>query len=510
MVFSNFSFFDKVIASYPISFANIFFLLSLVVVFTSANVLLLALLALPRCLKPVLILIVIVSSFSAYFMDTYHIIIDDVMVDNILKTDRHEAFDLVSIKLFVYLFFLGILPSIFILKIKIEKKPLATAFFSRLGLIAVAILIPAIIMVSMSAHYSSFIREHKILRSYANPSYALYSGYKYLRQQLKSSNTEFTQLGTDAHTPPTDVERELIVLVIGETARADHFSLNGYERKTNPLLEKEDVISFDNVWACGTSTSVSVPCLFSINTRKEYKNEDAIDLENALDIIQRSGANVLWIDNNSDSKGVANRVSYSDYKREDCDGECRDAGMLEQIPDYIKGHPEGDIFIILHQMGSHGPAYYKRYPKAFDVFQPSCQTNLLEDCSIAEITNAYDNTILYTDYFLSEAIDLLKAYPSFESVLLYVSDHGESLGENGVYLHGLPYLIAPDAQKHVPMIIWIGDLMRQSDINFSDLKARKHDKFTHDNMFHTLLGFLEVDSDIYDESKDIIRHLTED
>jgi lipid A ethanolaminephosphotransferase len=303
-----------------------------------------------------------------------------------------------------------------------------------------------------------------------------------------------------------------VILVVGETARADHFSLNGYERSTNPYLEKKDVISFTNFWSCGTSTAYSLPCIFSGNNRTDFDSADSNNTENILDVLQRVGVNVLWLDNNSDSKGVALRVPYKNFRIPDnnpiCNPECRDVGMLPYVQSYINNHPTGDIFIVLHQMGNHGPAYYKRYPDNFKVFKPVCETNQLEKCSTEEINNAYDNALLYTDYFLSKTIDLLDSNKEdFGSTMIYVSDHGESLGENGLYLHGLPYIIAPDVQKHVPAIIWFGASFNlRAEVNFAELKKRKNEHFSHDNLFHTILGLLEVKTSAYDKSLDIIHH----
>jgi len=295
--------------------------------------------------------------------------------------------------------------------------------------------------------------------------------------------------------------------VVGETARADRFSLNGYQRETNPLLKKEQLVSFSNFWSCGTSTAVSVPCMFSNINASDYKKENVKSTENIVDVLQHAGVNVLWLDNNSDSKGVALRVPYQSYKSPEintvCDPECRDIGMLKNIQGYIEEHPQGDIFIVLHQMGNHGPAYYKRYPAEFEKFTPVCKTNQLEDCSKEELNNAYDNAILYTDYFLSEVIGLLKEnVENFETAMFYVSDHGESLGENGLYLHGLPRFIAPDTQTHVPAIIWFDDGFYGLDMK---LLARKTDnKYNHDNVFHTILGFMEIESATYDKKMNII------
>ena len=319
------------------------------------------------------------------------------------------------------------------------------------------------------SYYASFIREHKPLRYYANPAYYVYSTGNYISQFFKTEAPLLKQIGLDAKIPSTDTHRELLILVVGETARADRFSLNGYERETNPLLKRENVISFSNFWTCGTSTAISVPCMFSGYRQSEYDHDKANATENLVDVLKHAGVNVIWLDNNSDSKGVALRVPYENYsttgKNPICDVECRDEGMLPRIQEYISEHKKGDIFIVLHQMGNHGPAYYKRYPREFEKYSPTCKTNQLESCSKAEIDNAYDNAILYTDYFLSKVVGLLKQNSAeFESAMFYVSDHGESLGEKGLYLHGMPNFIAPDTQLRVLAILWFAD-------NFNDIDS---------------------------------------
>jgi lipid A ethanolaminephosphotransferase len=238
-----------------------------------------------------------------------------------------------------------------------------------------------------------------------------------------------------------------------------------------------------------------------------FNPEKAGSEENLLDVLQRAGVNVLWLDNNSDSKGIALRVPYRSYKTPDtntvCDSECRDEGMLVPLQDYIDSHPTGDILIVLHQMGNHGPAYYKRYPPEFEKFRPVCRSKDLSRCSREEIGNAYDNALLYTDHFLGKAIDLLKRNDKqFETALFYLSDHGESLGEGGVYLHGLPRAIAPDNQLHVPAILWFGSGF--DEIDLPALKRKRHQRFTHDHLFHTLLGFFEVRTSFYKPELDIL------
>jgi len=512
IVFDNITFFQEVLKVYPLSgIQSTIFILSLALVFSCVNIVILSLLCYKYTIKPVLIGLLLLSAACAYFMDAYQVIIDDVMIDNILKTDSGEAFDLFSIKQFAYILFLGILPAIWVYKVPLLESSLKKAVISKLSLITISLIIAVVTILSLGDFYASFLRENKSLRNYANPSYYIYSVGKYVANMYGTATDIFIPIGLDAKISPVVPDRELIILVVGETARADHFSLNGYAQKTNPRLEKENIINFSNTWSCGTSTAVSVPCLFGLAGKSDYEHNKAQAIGNLLDISQHAGVNVLWLDNNSSSKGVADRAEYQSYKTSDinpvCDSECRDVGMLAHLQSYIDKHPTGDIFIILHQMGNHGPAYYKRYPKEFEHFTPTCQTNQLEQCSSEEINNAYDNAILYTDFFLAETIDLLKQNDNnFEAVLMYVSDHGESLGENGLYLHGLPYMFAPDAQKHVPMLMWLGKNVDKDEVNFDLINQKSDQRYTHDNVFHTILGLLEIDTEVYIADLDIVHH----
>lgn len=512
IVFDNLTFFQKVLEVYPIvGFQSALFIVSLALVFTCVNIIILAILCYKYTIKPVLIILMLLSASCAYFMDSYHVIIDNVMIDNIIKTDSGEAFDLFSIKQFLYILFLGVLPAIWIYKVPIAEQTFKKAVLSKLSVISISLIIGVVTILSLGDFYASFLRENKSLRNYANPSYYIYSIGNYIGGLYQSGNVVFMPIGLDAKISDEVADRELIILVVGETVRADHFSLNGYGQKTNPRLEKENIINFSNVWSCGTSTAVSVPCLFGLAGKSDYDHSKAKSIGNLLDIAQNAGVNVLWLDNNSSSKGVADRANYQSYKSADmnpvCDTECRDIGMLANLQSYIDSHPTGDILIILHQMGNHGPAYYKRYPDDFEHFNPTCKTNQLEQCSSQEINNAYDNAILYTDFFLSETINLLKKNdPNFESILMYVSDHGESLGENGIYLHGLPYMLAPDVQKHVPMFMWFGKNIDKEEIKVEKIKLKSDEKFSHDNIFHSILGLLEIDTEVYDADLDIINN----
>ncbi|MGD9732895.1 MAG: phosphoethanolamine transferase [Desulfamplus sp.] len=517
VVFGNISFFSNVIQIYPFTSKNFLFLISLAVVLTLVIIFLLSLVCYKHTTKPILILLLLISSLASYFMDSYNVVIDHSMIQNIVQTDMAESIDLLSFKMAVYFFLLGIIPSILVYKADIVYKPFKKEFVSRLKLSLISLLFIGAVILMFGNFYASFFREQKPLRYYTNPAYYIYSTGKYISKIYKSSITvTLKQIGLDAKIPPSDIKRELIILVVGEAARADRFSINGYERETNPLLKtKKSLITFSDFWSCGTSTAVSVPCMFSIYGQSNFTNEKGDSTENLLDILQRTGVNVLWRDNNSDSKGVALRVPYQDYKTPEtnpiCDVECRDEGMLSNLQEYIESHDKGDIFILLHQMGNHGPAYYKRYPPAFEKYTPVCKSNQLEDCTKEEINNAYDNAILYTDYFLSKVIDFLETNnDKFETAMFYIGDHGESLGEKGIYLHGLPNLIAPDTQKHIPCIIWFGDSFDKEEVNFNTLKDKVNNRYSHDNIFHTILGLMEIQTSVYIKEMDIIDHNGED
>ncbi len=514
VAFGNIAFFSNVTKVYPPNADNIAFLVSLALLYCSINIIFLSLICFRYTIKPVLIAVLLVSSITAYFMDTYNVIINGEMLDNVFNTNAAESFDLLSPNILLYLALLGIAPSLLVYKVRIIKQSFKQAAMIRMTTIIVALCIAVSGTFMFGNFYASYIREHKLLRFYANPIYYIYAIIKYPVEHSSVATVQLNKIGQDAMIPEADTNRELIILVVGESARADRFSLNGYSKKTNPLLEQETLLSFNNTWACGTSTGISVPCMFSIYDHDHYLNGKANAIENMLDVLQHAGINILWLDNNSDSKGVAERVTYKNYRTAEnnsiCDTECRDEGMLANLQTYIDQHPQGDIFIILHQIGNHGPAYYKRYPKEFERFIPACHTNQLEECSNEEINNAYDNAILYTDYFLSKTIALLKQNEdNFEAAMFYVSDHGESLGENNMYLHGLPYMLAPETQTHVPMIMWFDKGFLEEDIDLPTLQNKISNKYTHDNVFHTILGLFELETTIYDKGLDIVDHTEE-
>ena len=510
-VFYNFSFFSNVTGVYPFA-DNPFFVSSLFVVLVGFTAFLFSLFASKYTTKPLLILITFVSAYTAYFMDTYHVVIDSNMIRNTMQTNLAESLDLFTMKLVVYVFLLGVIPSFLIYKTKVEYKTFGKEALAKVITLVLLLIVIGGTILSFNKYYTSFFRENKPLRYTVNPGYWIYGIGDYINKTYNSGPIVVKSIGKDASIDTTvrSDKNRLIIMVLGEAARADRFSLNGYEKETNPLLKQENIINFSNLWSCGTSTAESVPCMFSIYNRDQYSYKKGISTENSLDVLNHTGKiSILWRDNNSSSKGNAARVGEVDFRTSKTnticgDGECRDEGMIKGLDEYITQQKGKDIFIVLHQMGNHGPAYYKRYPKEFEKFTPVCKTNQLENCTQEEVSNAYDNAILYTDYFLSKVINFLKPYSNeYETAMLYMADHGESLGENGIYLHGLPYFMAPDNQKHVGSLIWIGDEYKNR-IDVNKLNSYKDKEFSQDNLFHTLIGLFDIKTEVYDSKMDIL------
>lgn len=499
--------YSHILQVYPPSGINLLYIASTAIVFVAVTTLFFTLLSSKYTTKPLLIFTLLVSSVTAYFMDQYNVIIDDNMMRNAFETQTAEVMDLLNLKLFAYVVFLGIIPAFVVYKIPIDYRPFKKEIVSKIKTILIALIVIVATIAPLGKFYASFFREHKVLRFYSNPDYWIASLRFFIFDMFDPGDTKFKQIGLDASIEQ-NATRKIVFMVVGEAARADHFNLNGYNRQTNPKLTTEDILNYPKMFSCGTSTAYSVPCMFSIYTRSEFSNKKAKYTENVLDVLKHTNkVAILWRDNNSDSKGVALRVRYEDFKTPKnnpvCDKECRDIGMIAGLERFIAKYPKKDILIVLHQMGNHGPAYYKRYEKGYEKFAPVCKTNQLEKCKRQTIINAYDNALLYSDNFLSAVIALAKKYSDVDTAVLYMSDHGESLGEGGIYLHGLPYFIAPDAQKHIGAFLWLNERFKQ-ELDMEKIVKKAKTKLSHDNLFHTLLGLFAVKTKVYDKNLDLV------
>ncbi|TLD85509.1 phosphoethanolamine--lipid A transferase [Helicobacter sp. MIT 05-5294] len=442
--------------------------------------------------KILLIPLIWISCLSAYFMFFYGVIIDRDMIDNVLKTDTQEVFDLLSPSLLIFIFLFGILPTLLIIKTHIiYPKTLKWRFLLPLLTFLGGLVFAVGIFYSQSQTLIPFFRNHIFLRVYETPTRQIYSAVLCVKQSLPQK--EFEEIAKDA-TLRQDSKRKLMVFVLGETARAANYSLGGYSiNDTNIYTKEKSIAYFDNFYSCGTSTAISVPCMFS-DLSKENFSKSAHYRENALDILQKVGVNVIWLGNNSGGcQGVCKNLEKVKSLKSPYD-----ENLLLEVSEQLKSLKEQNL-IIVHLQGSHGPLYYQRYPDAFKRFLPTCDTNELQKCSQEELRNTYDNTILYTDFIVKSLIDMLEEIPEYETSLIYLSDHGESLGENGIYLHGMPYFIAPKEQIHIPFIFFSSNpaLMQIA-------QSRKSLPLSQDNIFSTLLGYFGVESDVYQVRDDLL------
>lgn len=470
-------------------------------------------LAFRNVMKPVLITLFMISAVVAYFMSQYGVMIDAGMLRNFAETNITEVRDLLSLKLLAYLVVLGVLPSLIVWKVPVNYRRWHRELISKALVSAVcAAAIGGIALLNYQG-LSSLFRNHHELRLMVVPSNYLGASIGYLSEQVVSAQKPFVTLGADAKLDGAwsqHTRKSLTVLVVGESARAENFGILGYNRDTTPQLKQErGVIAFSDVHSCGTETAVSVPCMFSNLGRKDYSASGAQNREGMLDVLKHAGLNVVWRDNQSGCKGTCDRVTLQDVSNlKDpvlcANNECRDEILLQGLQAFID-HLDKDTVLVLHQMGSHGPEYFKRYPKAYEKFTPVCESNALNNCTRDSIVNGYDNTLLYTDHVLASLIDILRSNQNnVDTAMLYISDHGESLGEYNLFLHGTPYMLAPDQQKHVPMIAWFSDNYQQSfAVNTRCLQGERNAPLSQDNLFHSMLGLLKVDTTVYNPALDM-------
>ena len=458
---------------------------------------------------------------------SYQIIVDNFMMANIMQTNVAEVMAYLNVDFFMWLIFLGLLPSVILFKIEIIHYPLLKDIISKIIAFTVSCLIALILIFTFYTEHVKLARNYFLTRIVV-PFSQVYTVSQYVGQTFFIEKPAFKQIGLDARRDSASEKKKLFILVIGEAARGMNYELNGYDRSTNQYTKPLNPISFQNVHACGTSTAVSIPCLFSKIDKKSYSAIDAIAEENVLDILQRAGVQVSWFDNDGGCKGVCRRIPTVDLTSS-CHGKvCFDQVLLDALKEKIPLLEPKDTLIVLHLIGSHGPRYYERYPAEHRYFRPECQQSDIYHCTKESLMNAYDNSILYTDYLLSKMIQVLKEQGAdWETMLLYVSDHGESLGENGWYFHGAPPIHktkdpfqhyaqgwnfqgltpenTPKEQIQVPLIVWFSEQASQSKrIDRACLKHEaKNNSFSHDYLFHSILGIMDVSTEDYDASLDM-------
>jgi len=493
-------------------------LLALAVAVTAVHTLLMALVAPRRLVRPVAAVLIVVAAAGSYFVHSFGVVLDPAMLRNVLHTDLHETRELLNPTLAVHLLLYAVLPLGVLWFVRMPTCSWRQAIVRRVGLVGVSLLALVGSVMAVFQPLAAFTRNHHEVRYLITPASLVNSTGRALVGDARAAVTTRKTLGADARPGAGWAARErplVVLLVVGETARAANWGLNGYARQTTPrLAATAGLLNFADVQACGTSTEVSLPCMFSAQGRRHY-DEDAIrGSESVLHLLARAGVAVHWRDNQSGCKGVCDglpgdTVAVLNPPGLCGGGGCQDEGLMVDLDRRLAGVAAGPRqaahLWVLHQIGNHGPAYAKRYPTAYRRFEPTCDSDDLQRCTREQIVNAYDNALLYTDHLLATAIERLRAQADHVDVaLVYVSDHGESLGESGLYLHGMPWALAPKVQTQVPMVMWLSDSLYKAQGLAADcLAARARQPARHDHLFHTLLGLLDVQTALYEPAMDL-------
>lgn len=505
--FSNGPFWRAAYALHP---GNLAFSVAVFGLLLALNGMTLSLLVWRWSAKPVITLLLFITAMAVHYMSTYGVFMDADMVRNVLQTDVKESRELITPGVILPLLVFAALPALAVWRVRIKQRsPLRTLWVRPVFMLALVLIGIGSVMLA-SADVASMARNHREIKYLVTPLNYLVGLHQNLRSSSPINKAPKTPIAMDAvrAIPAEDARPRLVVLVLGETVRAQNWGLSGYERQTTPELARIGVINFPDMHSCGTSTEVSVPCMFSPLGRHNYDEKAIRSQQSLLNVFNAVGITTLWRDNQSGCKGVCEGTPLESLSNSAdpsicAKGRCMDEILIKGLEEKVR-ESRGDKFVVLHQLGNHGPSYYQRYPEAFRRFTPPCENPELGNCSRAQIVNAYDNAVLYTDHFLAQTIHTLQAMEDYDTAMIYVSDHGESLGEKGLYLHGVPYAIAPAEQTSVPMVMWFSSRFSGSrGLDTQCLEQRAMHKADHDVMFSSLLGLMDVKTTVYDKAQDV-------
>lgn len=418
------------------------------------------------------------SSIGYYFIRTYDVMIDDTMMGNVFNTNYSEASAYYSASALLYVLFMGILPSVLLFITKIDYGRLK-GFFKNIGYTLVVCIVIAFVNIT---NWPWIDRHSTVGGSLVLPWSYVINSFRY-QNSVREANREEIIL-PDATI--TDDVKSVVVLVIGESARRDHFSLYGYERETNPRLSRIDGLKAYKANSSATYTTAGVKAILEYRDCGElYEILPNYLFRNGVDVVWRSsnwGQPPLHIDRYQTSTDVA--AQYEGVS------DSLDESLIAGLRNLVETSQKNKMLIVLHTSTSHGPAYTTRYPPEFELFKPVCNTVEMSKCPHDQLMNAYDNTIVYTDYLLSEVIGQLQSLTDWKSCMIYVSDHGESLGEKNLYMHGVPMSVAPAEQYEIPFIVWRSD---------GTDSCRQLDLIGQHHVFHSVLRFLGIGSPVFDD-----------
>ena len=512
LVFANFSGWKRLIALDPGGLPHWLFLLCLGVLLAMTILVVLLPPSFKWAMKPWLAIVLLCAAGAAFFMDDFGAVVDRHTLRSVFETNSREAGEWLSWRMAWKIGATGLLPALLVLWTRIDWQPFPRELWSRIKLALIVIVASAIVIGIGGRGVASSLRNQRELGHLINPM-AIASGlYAYIDNARPQAPIVVQPLGRDATRPPaaTGAKPQVLVFIAGESVRAASWGLSGYARQTTPQLAQLPVTNFADMRSCGTDTAASLPCMFSNLGRGNFSERAASSRENALDVLKHAGVDVAWFDNNTGDKGIAKRVQESELQNSTdpkwCSARnCYDGILVDALRKTL-AETRTDRVIVLHVKGSHGPAYFQRYPAEFERYTPVCRSNELQTCTPEQIRNAYDNSVLYTDSIIASVIAMLRDDGAIDGAVLYVSDHGESLGENGLYLHGAPYAFAPDVQTRIPMVLWMSAGFRQRDgVDAACISRQSAQPLSHDNIFDFLLGMMQVRSSAYRPQLDPLR-----
>ena len=427
--------------------------------------------------RAIIALSLVANGAALYFVNTYEVLLTRGVMGNLFNTRVSEASGFVSVDMFLYIILLGIVPALYVLCRKVEYGSWSTLAKS-VGASLLGILLLAVVNINNvlwidrnSTKIGALIMPWSYI---ANTARHFHKQKMLNREEIRLHDAEFTS-----------EEPQVMVLVIGESARSANFSLYGYERETNPLLKRDSVTTY-TAHASATSTTQAVKAILDHKRVKEL-------YEILPNYMYRNGVDVVWRTANWGEPPL-HIEKYRNVPRlkelyPEADGRY-DGILLEGLSEEIEASTNNKMLIVLHTSTSHGPTYNKKYPAEFEAFIPVCNTVEMAKADKAELVNAYDNTILYTDYLLHSVINILRGVEGRRCSMLYISDHGESLGEGGVYMHGMVSAsMAPKEQIDIPFIVWTDDSRELKNL----------EEVGHYHIFHSVMDFLDMRSDFYNE-----------
>ncbi len=453
-----------------------------------------------RAMKLTAIVLAMTNATALYFMNAYKMEIDISMIGNILNTDTGEASGLWDNAILPYLVFFGVLPSLLIWRTPLHRS----RWFWRFGAGFAALGVLTGVLFAASHSWLWYDQNATRMGSKILPwSYVVNTGRHYNQKALR----ERTQILLPAATfDAAPVRKQIVVLVIGESARARNFALYGHDQNTNAFTAGTSLAALPMGQSCATNTIHGTACIL---THEGSAASSHTVFEPLPSYLTRSGIETYFRTNNSGPPPLVTSFSQTgkdiaEACADDCPTGTPDAALNWKLGETLAASSAQRIFVTLHPRGSHGPDYSNRYPADFARFTPVCETVKVSECSAQALENAYDNSVLYTDYLLANLIAQLQAIPDIDAVMIYVPDHGESLGEGGYYLHGAPVSVAPSEQRDIPFLVWMSaGFMRDRGLTYdSIMPAQGH---PHDWPFHSVMGAFGMRSDIYKPEFDLFR-----